>query len=74
MDDKPTRVPTKRIILTIPAPLLGQLDDAAKSLRFSRTRLIVRSLKRDMSTTLQREVEKTKAYTEVLSKSFGTWE
>lgn len=47
---------TRPVLLHFPIGLLDQLDDAASVLRLSRTRLILRSLNRELQTDLKDEV------------------
>ena len=47
---------TRPVLLHVPVDLLVQLDEAAAVLRLPRTRLILRSLNRELQTDLREEV------------------
>lgn len=61
---------TQAILLNVPLDLLVQLDNAAAVLRLSRTRLILRSLHRELSTDLKDEVDR---YQGIVARDFASW-
>lgn len=73
MPAEKTKELTKSVLVAIPMSLLNQLDIAATALRYPRTQIIVRSLRRDLHTTLRQEVFKARQHDQAMKESFGTW-
>ena len=73
MPSATSKQPKKQILLAVPEDLLQKLDYSASVLHLNRTALILRSLNRDLETTLRHEVFKTKLNNEAMEKEFGSW-
>lgn len=65
-----TKHSTKPILLQVPCPLLKQLDEAAAVLRLPRVHLILRSLNRELQTTLKAEID---CHRRTLESEFALW-
>jgi hypothetical protein len=61
------------ILLNVPESLLAKYDIAASALRYNRTRLILRSLNRDLETTLRHEVFRACNHSRDRAREFGEW-
>ncbi len=64
---------TKPVLLAVPIDLLNQLDIATKAMKMPRTQVILRSLRRDLNTTLRHEVFKRQHQDRDMIKEFGDW-
>lgn len=64
---------TKPILLRLPSPLVDRLDEAREALHFSRTELIVRSIRRDLDYIVDHEVEKARSFRQGLDSAYKNW-